>query len=136
MSWERWDSGSIPDQAQWVKDLVLRQLRQRSRLRLRSDPWLWSSICQGAAPPKKKDSVRFNRALQKMLKCPHFQAWFPQSRNPSICRSKESMSIHLCMHLFHTRIRPLFHTRIRPQLGPRESKDLSKTPLKLPGLCS
>ena len=36
-SWERWDKGSIPDPAQWVKDLALPQLWLRLRLWLKSD---------------------------------------------------------------------------------------------------
>lgn len=36
---KRWDTGLIPSLAQWVKDLVL------SQLRLGSDPWPRSSIC-------------------------------------------------------------------------------------------
>ena len=34
--------GSIPGPEQWVKDLVLLQLWQRSQLWLRSDPWPWN----------------------------------------------------------------------------------------------
>ena len=38
MSWEPWDSGSIPSLAQWLKDLVLPQLQLRSQLWLEFDP--------------------------------------------------------------------------------------------------
>ena len=38
-SCERWDTGSIPGQAQWVKDLALLQLRIRSRWPQGSQKW-------------------------------------------------------------------------------------------------
>ena len=44
-SWECWDIGSIPSLAQWVKDLVLLQLRLRLQLHLASDLWPGNSIC-------------------------------------------------------------------------------------------
>ena len=56
-SWERWDSGSIPTLAQWVKDLVLSQLQLRSQLQLGSDPWPRHSICPGEGEKKKKASA-------------------------------------------------------------------------------
>ena len=56
VSWEQWDTGSIPGLAQWVKDLVLLQLR--SKLPLGSDPWSGNSICFGVAK-KEKERVKF-----------------------------------------------------------------------------
>ena len=56
-SLERWDTGSIPGGAQWVKDLVL---PPRLKLQLRSDPWPGNSICPGVAKKegkKKKDNM-------------------------------------------------------------------------------
>ena len=38
VSWEHWDTSSIPSLAQWVKDLELLQLHLRLRLQLTSDP--------------------------------------------------------------------------------------------------
>ena len=54
VSWEHWDSGSIPSPAQQVKDLVLPQLWLRSRLQLGSDPWPSSSIGHRAAKNEKE----------------------------------------------------------------------------------
>ena len=39
MSWERWDAGSIPSPAQWVKDLALLYLQLRVQLQFGSHPW-------------------------------------------------------------------------------------------------
>ena len=44
-SWERWDTGSIPSLAQWVKDPVL----LKSKLHLGSGPWPKNSMCLGVA---------------------------------------------------------------------------------------
>ena len=38
-SWDRWDLGSVPSPAQWVKDPLLPWLQLRSQLQLGSDPW-------------------------------------------------------------------------------------------------
>lgn len=55
VSLQCWDASLIPRPAQWVKDLILPQLR------LRADPWLGNSICQGAAKKeKRKLSVLFS----------------------------------------------------------------------------
>ena len=57
-SLQRWDTGSIPSRAQSMEDLVLLQLQHRLQLQLESDPWPKNSICQGAAPPQKKEIQR------------------------------------------------------------------------------
>ena len=56
VSWEGWDTGSIPGPAQWVKDLALLQLQYRSNLQLGSDPWSLNSKCHGVA--KKQNKIR------------------------------------------------------------------------------
>ena len=53
-SCEKWDVGSIPSQAQRVKDLALPQLLFRLQLQLKSDSWPGNSICGRAAKKKKK----------------------------------------------------------------------------------
>ena len=53
VSWECWDAGLIPSQAQWVKDLGLLQLWLRLQLWFRSDPWPRDSICHGVAKKGK-----------------------------------------------------------------------------------
>ena len=52
-SWERWDEGSIPGLAPWVKDLAL--LRLRWQLWFGSDPWPGNSICRGEAKKEKNE---------------------------------------------------------------------------------
>ena len=53
-SWEHWDAGFFPSQAQWVKDVATPQLQPRWQLQLRSDPWPENSICCRAAKKKEK----------------------------------------------------------------------------------
>ena len=55
VSWEHWDAGSVPDPAQWVKDLVLQQLWLKLQLSLKSDPWPRNSICLKMAKKEKKN---------------------------------------------------------------------------------
>ena len=47
VSWECWDAGSIPGLAECVKFLGLLQVKLRSQLWLRSDPWPGKSMCLG-----------------------------------------------------------------------------------------
>ena len=63
VSWEHWDAGSIPCQAQRVKDPSLLHLGLRSQLWLRCGPWPRNSICCGAAKKKKKIENTFNFVL-------------------------------------------------------------------------
>ena len=59
-----------PSQAQWVKDLVLTQLRLRWQIGLGSDPWPGNSICLGAAKKekekKKKSHVKYATYLKHL----------------------------------------------------------------------
>ena len=52
-SQERWDVGSSPGPARWVKDPSWLQLLRRSQLWLGSDPSPGNSICHGAAKERK-----------------------------------------------------------------------------------
>ena len=54
VSWECWDSVSIPVLAWWVNDPVSLQLQLRLQLQLESDPWPRNSICRRAAKKKKE----------------------------------------------------------------------------------
>lgn len=58
-----WDQIGVPTAAQWDRQCLWSagpaqwvKLWHRSQPWVGSDPWLWSSICQGAAPhtPKKE----------------------------------------------------------------------------------
>ena len=53
----RWDTGSIPSQAQWVRDpdLAWPQLHHRSQRRLGSDPWPGNSQKKKKIPQHKID---------------------------------------------------------------------------------
>ena len=61
LSLESWDTGSVPSQAQWVKDLVLRQLR------LASEPWPGNSICHGVDKIEKKKKKKKKKKTKKKL---------------------------------------------------------------------
>ena len=53
-SLQRQGTGVIPSLAQWVKDLVLLQLRHRLQLWLPSDPWLGTPYTIGRPNKKRK----------------------------------------------------------------------------------
>ena len=57
-SWERWDAGSIPSLARWVKDPVLLQLWLRLQLQLGFDPWPRNSICYRVAKTGKENKTK------------------------------------------------------------------------------
>ena len=49
-----WDTGSIPNPAQWAKDPALLQLQCSSQLQPGSDPWPGNSICLRVAKTRRK----------------------------------------------------------------------------------
>ena len=54
-----WDTGSIPEPAEWVKDLALPQLpRHRLQLWLGSDPWPGNSTCHRVVGKKRKKASK------------------------------------------------------------------------------
>ena len=53
VSWELWDTGSIPGLARWLKDLALPQLWLKSQPRLGPDPRL-GTPGHGVGAKKKK----------------------------------------------------------------------------------
>lgn len=56
------DSGSIPGQVLWVKNLLLLQLWRRSQLQPEFDPWPGNSVCRRVA---KKMEGREGRRREK-----------------------------------------------------------------------
>ena len=73
LSWECWDTGSIPGLVWWVNDP---QLWLRLSLRLGPDPWPRSSICHGAAKneeKKKKKAVTDNLLFIYCFLGPHLR---------------------------------------------------------------
>ena len=60
MSWEHWDTDSIPGPAQRVTDPVLLQVQLRSCLWLRSDSWPGNSLCRGVAKNGRKKNKKGN----------------------------------------------------------------------------
>ena len=69
VSWEPWDTGSIPSRAQWVRDPTLLQLRLRLQLWLGSDPWPGNSgNFFGRAAKKEKEKTK--KLSPDIGKCP------------------------------------------------------------------
>ena len=59
---ERWDGGSIPGQAQWVKDPVSQQLWLKLQLGIGSDHWPGNYICHVVAKKEKKKKSVFSES--------------------------------------------------------------------------
>ena len=64
-SLQRWDTGSIPSPAQWVKDPVLPQLWHRSPLWFGSEPWPGNSKCREAAKTKQNKTKQKKKKKRK-----------------------------------------------------------------------
>ena len=78
MSWESWDTGSIPSPAPWLKDPELLQLQLRWQPPLGSDPWPENSICCGAARKKGREGGRSTYsvpAVAQQVKDPMLSLW-------------------------------------------------------------
>ena len=65
VSWERWDAGSMPVPAQWVKGPSLPQLlmKLRSQLWLRADPWPRNVIGLKVAKKEKKKKKKKKKGV-------------------------------------------------------------------------
>ena len=74
--WHLWNSGMILGLAQWVKDLVLLQLRHRSQLQLGSDPWPRNTTCHKVAKKEKKKSLLLSSMHLSTVHEFHFENCF------------------------------------------------------------
>ena len=69
-----WSAGA---QVQWVKDLPLSQLRLRSQLQLRSDPWPGNSICLQVAKKEKKNAFNTPNLSWTVIWNTQIRSWAP-----------------------------------------------------------
>ena len=57
VSWEHWDTGSIPTWHKQVKGLALPQLQLRSQLQLTSDSWSGLGTPYAQVGPKRREKI-------------------------------------------------------------------------------
>ena len=92
-SWERWDIGSIPSLAQWVKNLALQQLQLkfqsllRLQLQCQSSPGLITLYAAGWPKKEEKKNLFLKSCICLLILSSSFIIFSPPQKLPSIIKN-------------------------------------------------